>query len=87
MPKTIVILGTERTGKSTLFNRLTRKYSLEKDKKTTPIVNYAEKIIKIENQTYRLIDTPPFPLTPQTVIEKARREQINELLTHSDLIC
>jgi len=87
MPKTIVILGTERSGKSTLFNRLTRKYSLEKDKKTTPVVNYTEKIIKIENHTYRLIDTPPFPLTPQSVIEKARREQINELLTQSDLIC
>ncbi|MCE8159032.1 MAG: 50S ribosome-binding GTPase [Candidatus Moeniiplasma glomeromycotorum] len=87
MPKTIVILGTERTGKSTLFNRLIRKYSLEKDKKTTPIVNYVEKIIKIENQNYRLIDTPPFPLAPQTVIEKASREQINELLTQSDLIC
>ncbi|KLL02478.1 MAG: GTP-binding protein EngA [Mycoplasmataceae bacterium RC_NB112A] len=87
MSKKIVILGTKGVGKTTFFKRLTNKYALEKGKKVSPIVNYSEEKIKIKNQIYHLIDTPPFVVSPKTEIEKVRKDQMNELLTQSDLIC
>ena len=87
MPKRIVIFGTKGVGKTTLFNRLTKKYALENEKKISPIVNYAERLIKIKNQVYQLVDTPAFDLTPKSVIEKGISQQINEALSQSDLVC
>ncbi|MCE8162639.1 MAG: 50S ribosome-binding GTPase [Candidatus Moeniiplasma glomeromycotorum] len=87
MSKLIVILGTEGVGKSTLFAWLTKKYAFQEGKRTTPRVNYVERTIKIKDQVYQLIDTPSFNLSPKSVVEKAMREQINELLAQSDLIC
>lgn len=86
MPKIITIIGQKEVGKTTLFRQLTRKYSPNTIRQLTPLVNYVEELINIENNVYKLIDTPPLNLTPKMVIEKEMRKQIGELIKKSDLI-
>ncbi|CAG8729909.1 14474_t:CDS:2, partial [Racocetra fulgida] len=81
--KTIVILGTPKVGKTSLFRQIVNQHSLVGDRKLakiSPIVNYTESLIKIEENFYKLIDTPPLLLRPHAEIEKAREKQIEELL-------
>jgi small GTP-binding protein len=82
----ITIIGEEKVGKTTLFRQITKKYSTNVNKKPTPAVNYVEEIISIENNNYKLIDTPRFVLSAQTEIETAKKNQLVELLKKSDLI-
>src|SRR5438132_1511516 len=82
--KTIVIIGEKNVSKSTLFRQIINKYSFSKDKKViSPKVNYTEKLIKIENSLYNLIDTPAFLFRPQNEIEKAGKKLLEELLVKS----
>ncbi|CAG8845799.1 4053_t:CDS:1, partial [Racocetra persica] len=78
-----------QVGKTTLFQQIVRKYSLggkENGPSVKPSVNYVESRIALENNIYKLIDTPSFRLRPQTQIEKEGKKQIQELLKKSDLI-
>jgi len=85
--KKIVIIGEKNVGKSTLFRQIVSKYSFSKDKKVvSPKINYTEKLIKIENNLYNLIDTPTFLFHPQNEIEKVGKKLLEELLARSDLI-
>jgi GTPase len=87
MPKMITIIGEKEVGKTTLFRRITKKYSATFNKKPVPMVNYVEEVIDIEgNNNYKLIDTPQFFLSSQTEIEEARKNQLIELLKKSDLV-
>ena len=86
--KSIVIIGTKGVGKTTLFRKLVKKYSLNPDKKVSvPIVNYSKELIIIKNNIYQLIDTPAFILWPQSEIEKGIWEQTDKLLEKCDLVC
>lgn len=86
MTKLITIIGQEEVGKTTLFHQITKKCSVDTTKKTSPLVNYAEELISIENNSYKLIDTPKFILSPKNEIEKEISKQLEELLKKSDLI-
>ena len=88
--KTIIIIGSKEAGKTTLFQQLVKHYSPEKKKaniKPSPVVNYTENLIQIQDKTYNLIDTPAFILSPKTEIEKGIKTQTENLLKVSDLIC
>jgi predicted GTPase len=52
----------------------------------SPLVNYVEASIELENNVYKLIDTPSFKLHSQTEIEKESKRQTEGLLKESDLI-
>jgi GTPase len=82
----ITIIGQKEVGKTTLFRRIAKKYSVRTNQKTAPLVNYVEELVSIKNNTYNLVDTPPFILSPKTEIEKEIRKQIEELLKKSSLI-
>jgi predicted GTPase len=86
MPKVITIIGQKKVGKTTLFRQIIKRYSLDDSKIISPVINYAEEKINIENKIYQLIDTPAFILSPKTEIEKGIRNQTEELLKKSDLI-
>lgn len=86
--KKIVIIGKEKVGKTTLFRQITKKYSHSKvNLKTSPLVNHAEETIKIEGNYYKLIDTPSLIVSPKKEIEKGIKENIENLLKTSDLVC
>ena len=88
--KIITTIGNKEAGKTTLFRQLIKHFSSPKRKgeiKPNPLINYAESLIKIGDNIYKLIDTPSFILSPKTEIEKGIREQTEELLKVSDLIC
>jgi len=88
--KTIIIIGSKEAGKTTLFQQLVKHYSPEKRKgniKPSPVINYTENLIQIQDKTYNLIDTPAFILSPKTEIEKGIKTQTENLLKVSDLIC
>ena len=86
--KTITIFGTKEVGKSTLFRQLIRLFSDVKNGKIiSPVINYTESLIKIDDNTYKLIDTPTFVLSSKSEIEKEISHQIEEVLKASDLIC
>ena len=58
--KTIIIIGSKEAGKTTLFQQLVKHYSPEKRKgniKPSPVINYTENLIQIQDKTYNLIDT------------------------------
>jgi GTP-binding protein len=87
---TITIIGSKEAGKTTLFRQLVKHYSSpkrEREIKSSPLINYAESSIKIGNNVYKLIDTPSFIHSPKTEIEKGIKEQTENLLKFSDLIC
>ena len=87
MSKTITIFGEKRVGKTTLFRFLVKKYSQMKFYyRTKPTVNYTENLIEIENNIYRLIDTPSFQIHLSTEIEKASKKHTEEIIKKSDLI-
>ena len=84
------LIGFGQTGKTTLFQQLVKQYSPEKRKgniKPSPVINYTENLIQIQDKTYKLIDTPVFILSPKTEIEKGIKTQTENLLKTSDLIC
>jgi predicted GTPase len=88
--KTIIIIGNKGVGKTTLFQQLVKRYSPGKRResiKPSPVINYTENLIKIQDKTYNLIDTPAFILSPKTEIEKGIKNQTEDLLKASDLIC
>jgi len=88
--KIITIVGNKETGKTTLFRQLTKYYYSPKKKgeiETNPLINYAENLIKIGDNVYKIVDTPSFVLSPKTEIEKGIKEQTEDLLKVSDLIC
>jgi len=88
--KTIIIIGNKGVGKTALFQQLVKHYSPDKRReniKPSPVINYTENLIKIQDKTYNLIDTPAFILSPKTEIEKGIKNQTEELLKTSDLIC
>jgi len=82
----VTIIGQKGVGKTTLFHQVTKKYSTRTKQKASPLVNYVEELISIKNNTYKLVDTPSFILSPKTEIEKEIRKQTEELLKKSDLI-
>jgi GTPase SAR1 family protein len=88
--KIITIIGNKEAGKTALFRQLVKYYSPPKRKgeiKSNPLINYAESLIKIGDNIYKLIDTPPFMLAPKTEINQGIKQQTEELLKVSDLIC
>jgi len=88
--KTITIIGNKETGKTTLFRQLVKHYYSPKRKEEiefNPLINYAENLIKIGGNIYKIVDTPSFVLSPKTEIEKGIKEQIEDLLKVSDLVC
>jgi len=88
--KTITIIGNKGVGKTTLFRQLIKHcYSSERkgEIESSPLINYAESLIKIGDNVYRVIDTPSFVLSPKTEIEKGIKKQTKDLLKISDLIC
>jgi len=88
--KIITIVGNKGTGKTTLFRQLTKYYYSPKKKgeiEPNPLINYAENLIKIGDNVYKIVDTPSFVLSPKTEIEKGIKEQTENLLKVSDLIC
>ena len=88
--KTIIIIGNKGVGKTTLFQQLVKLSSPGKRResiKPSPVINYTENLIKIQNKTYNLIDTPTFILSPKTEIERGIKNQTEDLLKTSDLIC
>ncbi|CAG8644149.1 9011_t:CDS:2, partial [Cetraspora pellucida] len=88
--KIITIIGTKGVGKTTLFRQLVRCFPLQPGKSKfnpSPVINYAENLIKIDDNFYRLIDTPAFIFSPQNEIEKGIKKQTEDLLKISDLIC
>ena len=80
MPKMIIIIGEKKVGKTSLFRQITKKYSTNFNKKSTPVVNYVEEVINIKGNNYELIDTPQFILFPKTEIETAKKNQLVGLL-------
>ncbi|CAG8755827.1 7255_t:CDS:2, partial [Cetraspora pellucida] len=71
--KIITIIGDKGVGKTTLFRQLVRRFPPQPGQSQfnpSPIINYAENLIKIDDNTYRLIDTPAFIFSPQNEIEK-----------------
>jgi len=86
--KKIVILGLSQVGKTAFYRKLIKNYALNQVAilKTSPLINYTERIIQFKNNYYSLVDTPAFILHPQTEIEKARQEQVEKLIKKSDLI-
>lgn len=86
--KKIVIIGKEKVGKTILFRQITKKYSQSKvNLKPSPLVNHVEETIKIEDNSYKLIDTPSLIISPKNEIEKGIKENIENLLKTSDLVC
>ncbi|KLL05369.1 MAG: GTP-binding protein Der [Mycoplasmataceae bacterium RV_VA103A] len=88
--KIITIIGTKGVGKTTLFRQLVRCFSPQPGKSKfnpSPVINYAENLIKIDDNFYRLIDTAAFIFSPQNEIEKGIKKQTEDLLKISDLIC
>ncbi|MDR1670149.1 MAG: ribosome biogenesis GTPase Der [Spiroplasmataceae bacterium] len=86
--KIITIIGKEKVGKTTIFRQISKKYSqTKKYKKISPTVNYVEEEIKIEDNYYKLIDTPSFIFSPKNEIEIGIRKQTDVLLKDSNLIC
>ncbi|CFW93020.1 GTPase Der [endosymbiont DhMRE of Dentiscutata heterogama] len=88
--KIITIIGDKGVGKTTLFRQLIRRFPPQPDKSQfspSPVINYAENLIKIDDNIYRLIDTPAFIFSPQNEIEKGIKKQTEDLLKTSDLIC
>jgi len=86
MIKTITIIGEKEVGKTTFFHQIIKKYSTNVNKNSSPLINYAEELINISNNTYNLIDTPKFILSPKNEIEKEISKQLEKLLEKSDLI-
>lgn len=86
MSKTITIIGEKQVGKTTLFRQIIKKYSSNTSKKSAPLVNYVEESINIKGNNYKLVDTPPFVLSPQNEIEKEIKKQLGELVKKSDLV-
>src|SRR5437868_12167599 len=86
MSKIITIIGQKGVGKTAFFRQIIKRYSIDNSKNISPIINYAEEKISIENKIYQLVDTPTFILSPKTEIEKGIRNQTEELLKKSDLI-
>src|SRR3954447_17603923 len=87
MPRIITIIGQKEVGKTTLFRQLVKKYSLTFQHQPSPIINYIEEMIRIENNLYKLIDTPALVFSPKSEIELGIKKQIEELIKKSDLIC
>jgi len=86
--KKIVIIGKEKVGKTTLFRQTTKKYSQSKgNSKPSPLVNHVEERIKIEDNSYKLIDTPSLIISPKNEIEKGIKENTKNLLKTSGLVC
>ena len=88
--KIVTIIGNKEVGKTALFRQLVKHYSASERKaevKPSPLINHTENLIKIGNNTYKLIDTPSFILSPKTEIEKGIKKQTDNLLKTSDLIC
>src|SRR3954462_13603625 len=88
LEKKLLILGLSQAGKSTFYQKIIKKYALNRIPmlKFSSAVNYTEQFIEFKNNYYLLIDTPAFLLYPQHEIEKARQTQIEELIKKSDLI-
>jgi len=90
--KKIVIIGKKKVGKSSLFNFLCKNYQEKSDNffnlKNTPEINYYEDLINIENNGYRIIDTPSFEFkeSEDDLIKKKIFQVINKLITEGDLI-
>jgi len=82
----ITIVGEKDAGKTTLFHQIAKKYSTSINKNSSPLINYVEELITISNNTYNLIDTPKFILSPKNEIEKEISKQLEKLLEKSDLI-
>ena len=84
--KVITIIGQKEVGKTTLFRQIIKKYSINNSKSISPIINYTEEKVRIENKIYKLVDTPAFIFFPKTEIEQGIRNQTEELVKKSDLI-
>lgn len=90
MLKNIVIIGSKGVGKTTLFRKLISYYKMNSNEKFhckfSPIVNYVESLINIEDIKCRLIDTPPLILFPKSEVEKKIKEQLEQLFADNSLI-
>ncbi|RHZ37639.1 GTP-binding protein [endosymbiont GvMRE of Glomus versiforme] len=86
--KKIILLGCQRTGKTTFYRKLIKNYALKQMTmaKISSLINYADCLIQYKSNYYFLIDTPSFVLHPCTEIEQAIQKQNEELIKESDLI-
>src|SRR6185369_8883461 len=82
------VIGLSRAGKTVFQQKLVKKYALNQIPvlRANTLVNYTERFIQFKSNYYSFIDTPAFILHPQSEIEKARQNQIEELIKKSDLI-
>jgi GTP-binding protein len=86
MPPTIVIVGRENVGKSTLFNRLSKKRDAITDKEPGITRDYKEKEIQINHQVFTLIDTGGYISGKLLGIKRKVREKILTAITKADLV-
>ena len=93
MKEIIVIIGEKGAGKTLLFNCLVNNLSSswrkdnDLEKKYSPIINYKENPIIIDNCVYLLVDTPNWIISPKNLIEAGILRSTLELIEKSCLVC
>ena len=86
--KKIVLVGLSQTDKSAFYQKIVKKYALNKTyiPQINELINYTENLVEFQNNYYLFINPPNFIFRPRTEIEKALQKQNTELIQKSDLI-
>lgn len=86
--KKIVLVGLSETSKTVFYQKIVKKYALNKSyvPQTKELINYMENLVEFQNNYYLFINTPAFIFRPRTEIEKALQQQTAELIQKGDLI-
>jgi len=88
--KSITIFGNKQVGKTALFRKLVKNFSLlpsEKISSVDPLINYTEANILLNNNFYSLRDTPTFFIKEdKETLQEEIKERTKELLETSTLI-
>ena len=86
--KKIVLVGLSQTDKSVFYQKIVKKYALNKTyiPQINELINYTENLVELQNNYYLFINPPNSIFRPRTEIEKALQKQNTELIQKSDLI-